>query len=119
LKFREIIPVSFVQKSPLPLFFKLIMRHIFLTGHGGPEVLFCLRDRLWPQFFGTKHCRHSSDDSARAWNFAGGVVAPDMRKTELARPQRKAKGDEWPCSAFEISSAGIDSVAATDSACAG
>src|SRR5215831_15945465 len=71
--------------SPLA---KLIMRHIFLTGDGNHEVLFCLRDRLWPQFFGTKHCGHSSDDRARAWNFAGGVVAPDMRKTELAQSQR-------------------------------
>src|SRR5262245_13607715 len=69
-------------------FEKLIMRHIFLTGHGNHEVLFCLCDRLWPQFFGTKHCGHSSHDSARAWNFAGGVVAPDMRKTELAQSQR-------------------------------
>ena len=76
-----------VERSRFPLW-QLIMRHIFLTGHGNHEVLFCLRDRLWPQFFGTKHCGHSSDDSARAWNFAGGVVAPDMRKTELAQPQR-------------------------------
>src|SRR5262245_16196338 len=95
------------------------MRHILLTGHGNHEVLFCLRDGLWPQFFGTKHCGHSSDDSVRAWNFAGGVVAPDMRKTELAQSQRQAQGDELPCSAFEASSARIDSVAATDSACAG
>ena len=72
----------------VPLFGKLIMRHIFLTEHGEHEVLFCLRDRLWPQFFGTKHCGHSSDDRPRAWNFAGGVVAPDMRETELAQPQR-------------------------------
>src|SRR5262249_38492444 len=71
---RHIVPPHLI--SPLA---KLIMRHIFLTGHGNHEVLFCLCDRLWPQFFGTKHCGHSSDDSARAWNFAGGVVAPDMR----------------------------------------
>lgn len=64
------------------------MRHIFLTGHGDREVLFFLRDRLWPQVLGTKHRGHSSDDRARAGNFAGGVVAPDMWKTELAQPQR-------------------------------
>jgi hypothetical protein len=69
-------------------FFKLIMRHIFLTGHGGPEVLICLRDRLWPAVFGTNPCVHSSDYRARAGGFAGEVVAPDMRETELAQPQR-------------------------------
>ena len=68
-----------IYRINTPVVLELIMRHIFLTGHGNHEVLFCLRDRLWPQFFGTKHCGHSSDDSARAWNFAGGVVAPDMR----------------------------------------
>src|SRR5262249_40110419 len=76
------------KNLPLPLFFKLIMRHIFLTGHGGPEVLIYLRDRLWPAVFGTNHCVHSNNYRARAGGFAGGVVAPDLWKTELAQPQR-------------------------------
>src|SRR5215510_6013501 len=71
-----------------PLFEKLIMRHIFLTGHGGPEVLIYLRDRLWPAVFGRNHCVHSNNYRARAGGFAGGVVASDLWKTELAQPQR-------------------------------
>ena len=68
----------------VPLFEKLIMRHIFLTGHGGPEVLVFLRDRLWAPVFGTKHCVYSSDYRARAGDLASGIVAPDLWKTELA-----------------------------------
>jgi predicted TIM-barrel fold metal-dependent hydrolase len=64
--------------------FHLIVRHIFLTGHGGHEVLFCLRDRLSANVFGTNHRVHSSDDRPRAGNIAGGVVAPRLWKTELA-----------------------------------
>ena len=72
------------EPAALPLFEKLIVRHIFLTGHGGHEVLFCLRDRLSANVFGTNHRVHSSDDRPRAGNIAGGVVAPRLWKTELA-----------------------------------
>ena len=84
-----------------PLWLDLIVRHIFLTGHGGREVLFCLRGRLWANVFGANHCVHSSDDQARAGDLASGVVAARLWKTELAQPQRKAQGDELPCSALE------------------
>lgn len=47
-------------------------------------MLFCLRDRLSANVFGTNHRVHSSDDRARAGNIAGGVVAPGVWKTELA-----------------------------------
>ena len=80
--------LSLSSRDRLPLLCKLIMRHIFLTGHGGPEVLIYLRDRLWPAVFGTNHCVHSNNYRARAGGFAGGVVAPDLWKIELAQPQR-------------------------------
>ena len=79
-------PVPAPDKPPLMR--DLIMRHIFLTGHGGHEMLFCLRGRLWANVFGTNHRVHSSDDRARAGNVAGGVVAPGLWETELAQPQR-------------------------------
>jgi len=74
-------------KSPTPLW-KLIMRHIFWTGHGGRGVLFCQRGRLWTNVFGTNHQVHSSDDRARAAALACGVVAPGLWETELAQSQR-------------------------------
>jgi hypothetical protein len=61
----------------------LTMRHIFLTGRGH-EVLFCLRDRLSANVFGTNYRVHSSNDRARAGDVSGGVVAPHLWKTELA-----------------------------------
>src|SRR6266511_5962787 len=73
---------------PWPLFCQLTVRHIFLTGHGGHEVLFCPRGRLWANVFGANHRVHSSDDRARAGDVAGGVVAPRVWETELAQPQR-------------------------------
>ena len=48
----------------IPSFCKLIVRHIFLTGHGGHEVLFCLGGRLWANVFGTNHRVHSGDGKA-------------------------------------------------------
>jgi hypothetical protein len=67
-----------------PLFGKLTVRHIFLTGHGGYEVLFCLRGRLWANVFGANHRVHSSNNRTRVWDVAGGIVAPGLWETELA-----------------------------------
>ena len=77
-------PRNMSDKKTLIPTYRLIVRHIFLTGHGGHEVLFCLRDRLSANVFGTNHRVHSSDDRPRAGNIAGGVVAPRLWKTELA-----------------------------------
>jgi len=64
-------------------------------------MLFCLRGRLWASVYGTNYRLYSSGDRARAEDVAGGVVAPGVRETELAQRQRKAQGDELPCSALE------------------
>src|SRR5439155_4398248 len=85
--FEQFLHRSRQKLSPSPLW-KLIMRHIFWTGHGGREVLFCQRGRLWTNVFGTNHQVHSSDDRARAAALACGVVAPGLWETELAQSQR-------------------------------
>src|SRR5207253_11227517 len=71
--FEQFLHRSRQKISPSALW-KLIMRHIFWTGHGGRGVLFCERGCLWMNVLVTNDRVHSGDNRARAAPLARGVV---------------------------------------------